>query len=72
MQVYEAQSTTISYVLHREKEIREIYSLLILGQAIEYSVTDNWVRIGKKVFNGFNREDIRKILESIKKEEKVL
>lgn len=55
-------SATGSYISERSKDIKLLRHLVALhGEgAIEYSKSNNWVRIKGTIINGISRDDVKK------------
>lgn len=68
VQPLESNNSTLSYSAAREKDVKLLKSLLTLHgiDSVEYSVTDNWVRIKGITINGISREDVEECYEKLK------
>lgn len=69
VQPLESNNSTLSYSAAREKDVKLLKSLLTLHgiDSVEYSVTDNWVKIKGIIINGISRVDVEECYKKLKK-----
>lgn len=68
VQPLESNNSTLSYSAAREKDVKLLKSLLTLHgiDSVEYSVTDNWVKIKGIIINGISRVDVEECYKKLK------
>ena len=72
VQPLESNNSILGYSAAREKDVKLLKSLLSLHgiDSVEYSVTNNWVKIKGIIINGISRVDVEECYKKLKKKGK--